>query len=76
VSGNGCLGVWARRLADGSRAVVLFNRTAAQARIETRWNDIGYGASDRLRVRDFGDTRKPAAYVRNTRKRFPRTAPS
>ena len=53
VSSEGGLEIWARRLADGGRAVVLFNRTAVVARIAVRWTDIGFRDSDRLRVRDL-----------------------
>jgi hypothetical protein len=43
------LQVWARPLAgqDGSHAVVLFNRSAAQATMRIRWEDLGiYGAAE------------------------------
>ena len=39
---NGDLEVWAKQMKDGSRAVVLFNRGAADAEITAVWEDIGY----------------------------------
>jgi alpha-galactosidase len=45
--------VWARELADGSRAVILFNRAAADARIAVRWPEIGYPATVPALVRDL-----------------------
>jgi alpha-galactosidase len=45
--------VWMRVLADGSRAIVLFNRGKAP-RIETvRWTDIGRKRTDELPLRDL-----------------------
>ncbi len=38
---EGKLEVWARPLADGSRAVALFNRGDAPAKITARWSDAG-----------------------------------
>ena len=34
--------VWSKPLADGSRAVVLFNRGAQPAEIAARWTELGY----------------------------------
>ena len=45
--------VWARELADGSRAVVLFNRSLRPERIAVRWSDLGWNERDRVRVRDL-----------------------
>lgn len=36
------LEVWSKQLADGGRAVVLLNRSAAEAPIGVEWTDIGY----------------------------------
>jgi alpha-galactosidase len=36
------LEVWSKQLADGGRAVVLLNRSAAAAPITVAWTDIGY----------------------------------
>jgi len=34
--------VWARQLADGSRAVALLNRGAMETKMSVSWSDIGY----------------------------------
>jgi alpha-galactosidase len=47
------LEVWAKELADGSRAVALLNRTAAQADITAAWTDIGYPDHLAAKVRDL-----------------------
>jgi len=53
VRDDGDLEVWVRELADGSRAVALFNRSATAAEIAVRWPEIGYPASLEARVRDL-----------------------
>lgn len=53
VRNDGKLEVWARPLADGSRAVVLFNRSEKPAEITAFWPEVGYPASMRLEVRDL-----------------------
>jgi alpha-galactosidase len=45
--------VWARELADGLRAVVLFNRGLRSEEIAVRWTDLGWNAGDRVVVRDL-----------------------
>lgn len=45
--------VWMRRLADGSRAVVLFNRTRTAHRMHVRWQDLGESLQANVRVRDL-----------------------
>jgi alpha-galactosidase len=50
---DGDLEIWARELADGSRAVVLFNRGAAEAEIAVAWPEIGYPATLGAVVRDL-----------------------
>jgi len=47
------LEVWSRSLADGSRAVILFNRGKAPADISVTWEQIGYPAHLRATVRDL-----------------------
>jgi alpha-galactosidase len=47
------LEVWGRQLADGSRAVALLNRTAAEAEITVTWPDIGYPTNLTAKVRDL-----------------------
>jgi alpha-galactosidase len=53
VRDDGELEVWARELADGSRAVVLFNRSDAEAEIAVAWPEIGYPATLPATVRDL-----------------------
>ncbi|GAB3779795.1 alpha-galactosidase [Dyella agri] len=50
---NGDLEVWARPLADGGRAVVLFNRGEHPADITADWTDLGFPATAALKVRDL-----------------------
>ncbi|HEU5403759.1 MAG TPA: alpha-galactosidase [Terriglobales bacterium] len=53
VAKNGDLEVWSRPLADGSRAVILFNRGAEQKEIAVDWTEIGYPAHLAAKVRDL-----------------------
>ncbi len=53
VTKDGDLEVWAKRLADGGRAVVLLNRGATPATIQAAWTEIGYPASISANVRDL-----------------------
>jgi alpha-galactosidase len=41
VAQDGDLEVWARPLADGTKAVGLFNRSSSKAKVTVRWSDIG-----------------------------------
>jgi alpha-galactosidase len=50
---NGDLEVWARQLNDGSRAVVLLNRSSAGAEVFANWEDLGYPEHLRASVRDL-----------------------
>ncbi len=45
------LEVWAKDMADGSKAVGLFNRGSEAATVEVKWSDLGL--SGRHRVRDL-----------------------
>jgi alpha-galactosidase len=53
VAKNGDLEVWAKQLKDGSRAVVLFNRSASEQNITVAWEDIGYPSHLNATVRDL-----------------------
>jgi len=53
VKRNGELEVWAKQLADGGRAVVLFNRGPKAAEISVSWTDIGYPPHLTAKVRDL-----------------------
>ena len=45
--------VWVKQLADGGRAVVLFNRGPKPAELSVLWIDIGYPPHLSARVRDL-----------------------
>jgi len=47
------LEVWAKEMRDGSRTVILFNRSATQQEITASWVDIGYPAQVSASVRDL-----------------------
>jgi alpha-galactosidase len=51
VAKSGELEVWAKEMADGSKAVGLFNRGAEPAKVEVKWSDLGL--TGRHRVRDL-----------------------
>jgi alpha-galactosidase len=50
---EGDLEVWAKQLADGGRAVVLFNRGTAASEMSVTWNDLGYPDYLQASVRDL-----------------------
>lgn len=50
---DGDLEVWAKALADGSRAVILFNRGASGSKVSVTWEEIGYPAHVSAKVRDL-----------------------
>jgi alpha-galactosidase len=50
---NGDLEVWSKVLSDGSRAVILFNRGAAEANVSVRWEEIAYPKGVPAKVRDL-----------------------
>ena len=45
--------VWSRQLADGSRAVVLLNRSSQERSIQAMWTDLGYPDHASAAVRDL-----------------------
>jgi alpha-galactosidase len=53
VSHNGPLEVWMKPLADGSRAVILFNRGTEAGNISVDWADIGLFPGGEATVRDL-----------------------
>jgi len=54
---TGDLEVWSKQMADGGRAVILLNRSAAPAKISASWDDIGYPATLEASVRDLWSAR-------------------
>uniref|UniRef100_UPI0035CB3446 alpha-galactosidase n=1 Tax=uncultured Sphingomonas sp. TaxID=158754 RepID=UPI0035CB3446 len=53
VAVSGTSEVWSKPLADGGRAVLLFNRGAAPATITAQWTALGYPARTTLAARDL-----------------------
>lgn len=53
VRDDGDLEVWVKQLADGSRALVLFNRSESATNMNVTWNEIGYPAHLKALVRDL-----------------------
>ena len=53
VRDDGDLELWSKQLADGTRAVVLFNRSKEDANMSFRWPEIGYPDYLSLTVRDL-----------------------
>ncbi len=53
VRDDGDFEVWAKPLADGNRAVILLNRSAAAAPIAVKWAEIGYPEKFKAVVRDL-----------------------
>ena len=53
VSDSSARQVWVKPLADGSRAVILFNRGSEEAPIAVAWEDIGLYPKTKARVRDL-----------------------
>ncbi len=45
--------VWSKQLADGSRAVLLFNRGAAEQNVAVSWSEVGYPEHVTAAVRDL-----------------------
>lgn len=59
---DGDFEVWARELIDGSRAVVLFNRSDADANISVTWPELGYTVGLEALVRDLWSKRDVGSY--------------
>jgi|UniRef100_UPI0035C94896 alpha-galactosidase len=53
VAANGTSEVWSKPLADGGRAVLLFNRGSAPATITAQWTALGYPAGLTLAGHDL-----------------------
>ena len=45
--------MWAKKLTDGSQAVILFNRGQADATIAVSWQELGLRFDAELNVRDL-----------------------
>jgi alpha-galactosidase len=53
VRDDGDFEVWSKQLNDGSRAVILFNRSKSDETISVSWTDIGYPKRLSAKVRDL-----------------------
>jgi alpha-galactosidase len=53
VRDDGDLEVWSKQLGDGSRALVLFNRSSQPAEIAAKWTELGYPSNMSAEVRDL-----------------------
>jgi len=53
VRDDGDLEVWSKSLHDGSRAVVLFNRSKLEPNMHVLWTEIGYPSHLDATVRDL-----------------------
>jgi alpha-galactosidase len=53
VAKNGDVEVWAKQMADGSRAVLLLNRGASEQKITATWETLGYPSHVLASVRDL-----------------------
>jgi alpha-galactosidase len=62
VRDEGAKEVWMKPLADGSRAVILFNRGSEAGEIYTTWEDIGLAPGTRARLRDLWAGRDLGAF--------------
>jgi alpha-galactosidase len=63
VRDDGDLEVWARPLADGSRAVILFNRGTTETEITVNWPEIAYTGTISARVRDLWQHKDMGAFT-------------
>jgi alpha-galactosidase len=53
VRDDGDFEVWSKQLADGSRGVVLFNRSESPKEMSFKWTEIGYDNKLKMHVRDL-----------------------
>ncbi len=53
VRDDGPYEVWSKPLAQGERAVILFNRGDVEAKIAFTWEEVGYAGSSRAKLRDL-----------------------
>jgi alpha-galactosidase len=68
---DGGLEVWSKRMQDGSRAVVLFNRGTAEAEIAVAWEELGYSPTLSATVRDLWQKQDVGKFTRQFSARAP-----
>jgi alpha-galactosidase len=55
--------VWVKPLADGSRAVILFNRGTEPSEFTAHWEDLGFFPETSARVRDLWERKDVGAFT-------------
>ena len=63
VRDEGALEVWSKQLGDGSRAVVLFNRSGRAQEMNVQWTEIGYPDRMNAKVRDLWEKADLGVYA-------------
>jgi len=63
--------VWVKQLNDGSRAVVLFNRSENTSEISFSWNELGYANHLKMNVRDLWKKKNLGTYKDNYKTEVP-----
>jgi len=63
--------VWVKQLSDGSRAVVLFNRSESLADITVNWNEMGYPGHLKAVVRDLWEKKDIGSFTEKITGRVP-----
>jgi alpha-galactosidase len=53
VAKDGDIEVWAKQMKDGSRAVILLNRSSSEQEITATWEELGYPSTLSASVRDL-----------------------
>ncbi len=65
VRDDGDYEVWVKQLADGSRAVVLFNRNLKGTEMHVSWEELGYPSHLKAKVRDLWKHKDIGKFKRN-----------
>ena len=71
VHDDGDYEVWVKQLADGSRAVVLFNRSLKEAEMSVSWEELGYPLHVKANVRDLWQHKNLGKFKRKFSARVP-----
>lgn len=70
VSQNGELGVWAKDMEDGSKAVGFFNRGEGEVLVTANWADLGLNGKQA--VRDLWQQKDPGVFEGKFEAKVPR----
>jgi len=71
VRDDGDYEVWSKQLYDGSRAVVLFNRSDSPKEMSFRWPEIGYDNNLKMHVRDLWQHKEMGKFSGNYSAKVP-----